>query len=95
MDDLIKDIKFRNPTKKIAEKIQIFIHDTLGELANILLAPLLAMIVWFILIQANLSTNMYLIAAISASVGLLTDEIISGIISFANRQALPLSTKNH
>jgi hypothetical protein len=61
-----------------------FLHDTIGELTIIFLSPLLAIAVWFILFQGDISDNIYIAAAISFTLGLVTREVIEGLIAFAS-----------
>ena len=68
-------------TKKIETSSSDFLHVTLGELAQIFLSSLLATVVWFIISQGS-NTNIYTLAAVSFSIGLVTKEIIGGIIRF-------------
>jgi hypothetical protein len=60
-----------------------FLEHTLAELAEIFIAPLLAIAVYFILFQANTQTNPYIAAAISFTLGLITQEVINSLIVFA------------
>ena len=60
-----------------------FMHETLGELSHILLSPLLAMGLWFIISQEDTYTNAYIYASVSFAVGLITEEVIHFIVSLA------------
>jgi hypothetical protein len=60
-----------------------FLHNTFGELAEVLLSPLLAIAVWFILSQGSAYANTYVLAAVSFVVGLIANEVIDGLVSFA------------
>jgi hypothetical protein len=58
-----------------------FEHYSFGELSDILIAPILAIAVWFILHQEIQSV--FLLAALSLTLGLATPNIISGLKQFA------------
>ncbi len=58
-----------------------FVHHSLGELSDILIAPILAIALWFILHQEIQSV--FLLAALSLTVGLATPNIILGLKRFA------------
>jgi hypothetical protein len=62
-----------------------FVHFSLGELSDILIAPILALAVWFILHQEIQSV--FMLAAISLTVGLATPNIVSGLKRFASSSA--------
>jgi hypothetical protein len=59
-------------------------HETLGELSHIFLSPLLAIALWFIISQGDIYTNVYIYAAVSFAVGLITEEVIHFIVDFAS-----------
>lgn len=59
-----------------------FVQYSLGELSDILIAPILAVAVWFILHQEIQSV--FLLAALSLTIGLATPNIISGLKRFAS-----------
>jgi hypothetical protein len=58
---------------------QEFAVRTEAELSEIALAPLLATIVWLLLSQGQPTANIYWLAAVSFSVGLVTKEIMDSI----------------
>jgi len=58
-----------------------FEHYTFGELSDIVIAPILALAVWFILHQEIQSV--FLLAALSLTLGLVTPNIIEGLKQFA------------
>jgi hypothetical protein len=62
-----------------------FQETTYGELSHIFLAPLLAAVVWFIISRGQTDFNIYGMAAISFSIGLVTTEIIQIIVKFMER----------
>ena len=66
-----------------------FLETTYGELSHIFLAPLLAAVVWFIISQGETQFNIYGMAAISFSIGLVTKEIIQIIVKFMERVVPP------
>ena len=61
-----------------------FLRHSLRSLSLFFLAPLLAVAVWFILFQGG-TTGKYAIAALSFSIGLITEEAIQFIITFARK----------
>ena len=61
-----------------------FLLETLKLIALIVLAPLLAIAVWFIVSgQGQTNTNVSILAALSLVIGLVTKEVVDGLISFA------------
>jgi hypothetical protein len=54
--------------------------------ALLFLSPLLAITTWFLLGQAGLTeaSGIFMLAAISFTVGLVTDNVIHALIEFAN-----------
>ena len=61
---------------------QYFAVGTEAELSEIALAPLLAIIVWLLLSQGQTTANIYWLAAVSFSVGLITKEVMDSIKRF-------------
>jgi hypothetical protein len=77
-------------TKIEREKTSLeFAENTYGELSNIFLAPLLAAVVWFVLSQGQTTFNIYSMAAVSFSIGLITREIIQIIVKFMEKVISP------
>lgn len=62
-----------------------FTSTTYAELSYIFLAPLLAAVVWFLLTQGDPKMNVYLLAAVSFAIGLVTKDITNGIVGFMKR----------
>jgi hypothetical protein len=62
--------------------LPLFMYASFEELAEILLAPLLAIAVWFLLRISNI-TDMSTVSLISFSVGLITKDVIYRIIEFS------------
>jgi hypothetical protein len=61
-----------------------FLISTVKRLALIVLAPLLAIAVWFVVSgQGQTYTNVAILAALSLAIGLVTKEVVEGLISFA------------
>jgi hypothetical protein len=59
-------------------------YQSLQYIALFLLAPLLAVAVWFLLVQWETTENsIYTLAAVSFAVGLITEEIVLSLIRFA------------
>jgi hypothetical protein len=59
-------------------------YQSLEDLSLLFLAPLLAIAVWFLLVQAGISSNLTL-ALSSFTVGLVTDEVIRALLNFIRR----------
>jgi hypothetical protein len=65
----------------IDDKLALFKHS-LRSLSLFFLSPLLAIAVWFVIFQGG-TTGKYSIAAISFTLGLVTEEVIQALIGFA------------
>jgi hypothetical protein len=65
------------------KRTRILICNNIVEISEIALSGLLAVIVWFIISQGTINTNVYTLGALSLSVGLVTREIVSVLRSFA------------
>jgi hypothetical protein len=77
--------KIRTPVpddSKPEKSSKDFAVGTEAEISEIVLAPLLAIVVWLLLSQGQTTTNIYWLAAVSFSIGLITKEIIDGIKRF-------------
>ena len=81
----IKKEYIKKSEKPLEDTSSEFLETTYGELSNIFLAPLLAAVVWFIVSQGQTDFNIYGMAAISFSIGLVTTEIIQLIVKFMER----------
>jgi hypothetical protein len=81
-----QETKYKKPMESTSLEFQ---ETTYGELSNIFLAPLLAAVIWFILSQGETEFNIYGMAAISFSIGLVTKEIIQIIVKFMERVVPP------
>jgi hypothetical protein len=66
-----------------------FTHETYEEISEIALSGLLAVIVWFIISQGNVTSNIYTSGAISLTVGLITKEVIDMLSNFAKKSMIP------
>ena len=77
-----QETKYKKPIESTSLEFQ---ETTYGELSNIFLAPLLAAVIWFILSQGEPEFNIYGMAAISFSIGLVTKEIIQITVKFMER----------
>ena len=79
------------------ENISSF-YQSLEDVALLFLSPLLAIATWFLLGQAGLTeaSGIFMLAAISFTVGLVTDNVIHALIEFANSKLgnTSTSTKN-
>jgi hypothetical protein len=60
-----------------------FLVWTIKKLALIVLAPLLAIAVWFVVSGQGSYTNIPILAALSLAIGLVTKEVVDGLVSFA------------
>jgi hypothetical protein len=70
--------------EQVEEERLLSFYQSLKDIALFILAPLLAVAVWFLLAQWETTENsIYTLAAVSFAVGLITDEIVSSLISFA------------
>jgi hypothetical protein len=67
------------------EKIDPF-YQSLEDISLLLLSPFLAIATWFLLIQLGLQEDdgIYILAAISFTVGLVTDDVIHSLIRFVS-----------
>ena len=81
-----QETKYKRPIEATSSD---FLENTYGELSHIFLAPLLAAVVWFIISQGETEFNIYGMAAISFSIGLVTKEIIQIIVKFMERVVPP------
>jgi hypothetical protein len=66
--------------------------ESLKDLALFLLAPLLAVAAWLLLYQAG-TTSIFTLAVVSFTVGLVTREVVEGLISFVKSRISGVSTK--
>jgi hypothetical protein len=78
----IEDSKERQAEREEYEKTETgFMRYSIGELADILLAPVIAIAVWLIVYQEIASV--FMLGALSLTVGLVTTDIIRGLQNFA------------
>lgn len=61
-----------------------FLRHSLRSLSLFFLSPMLAVVIWFILFQSG-TTGKWAIAAVSFSLGLITEEVIQVIIAFVRK----------
>jgi hypothetical protein len=61
-------------------------YNSLRDIALILLAPLLAAAVWFLIIQngVDAAKGIYVLAVVSFAVGLATDNVVQALVNFVN-----------
>ena len=73
------------------EKHKYYLFHTLMDLALLFLAPILAIVVWFLLSQAGIQgdnngvrgqTGIFILAVVSFTVGLVTNEVVKTLIRF-------------
>ena len=86
--------KKEDPIKERRERIErrFWLFYSLNNVALVLLSPLLAIAVWFVLVQQGIEgnqgvqgqTGIFLLAAISFTIGLVTDEVIRMLIRFTS-----------
>src|SRR5712691_10250333 len=66
------------------QETNLFLINTIKQLALIVLAPLLAIAVWFVVSgQGQTYTNVAILAALNLAIGLVTKEVVYGLIKFA------------
>jgi hypothetical protein len=82
---------------------RLFVSNNLQALGLIFLSPILAIVVWFILAQIGIQerddtlsgqTGIFLIAAVSFGVGLITEEVVQYIVRFTGERLFGSSTQN-
>jgi hypothetical protein len=67
---------------KRSDKKNWIFYQSLGDLTILIMAPLLAIASWFILTTAGVYDK-YVVATVSFSIGLITENIINRLISFS------------
>jgi hypothetical protein len=84
--------------RKLAMRLEtrkFFLYQALRDLALLLLSPLLAIAVWFLLVQVGVQgqqggaqgqTGVFILATISFTVGLITDEVVQVLIRFTKER---------
>jgi hypothetical protein len=84
--------------KKVAMRLEtrkFFLYQALRDLALLILSPLLAIAVWFLLVQVGVQgqqegaqgqTGVFILATISFTVGLITDEVVQVLIRFTKER---------
>jgi hypothetical protein len=65
----------------IRNRRKFVLNQTLKDIKLFILAPLLAVAVWFLLLQADVE-NLYIISVVSFTVGLVTEQVISTLTHF-------------
>jgi hypothetical protein len=77
------------------ETRKFFLYQALRDLALLVLSPLLAIAVWFLLVQVGVQgqqgevqgqTGVFILATISFTVGLITDEVVQVLIRFTKER---------
>jgi hypothetical protein len=71
-----------------------FLRHSLRSLSLFFLSPMLAVVIWFILFQSG-TTGKWAIAAVSFSLGLITEEVIQVIISFVRKVLAGIKEETH
>jgi hypothetical protein len=78
------DFPIPNQIAKVKDDTEQFLISTIKEIALIVLAPLLAIAIWFVVSgQGQTYTNIPILAALSLAIGLITKEVVDGLIKFA------------
>ena len=89
------DDKKKVEENKKKKRRRFFIFENLRSLALIFLSPILAIGVWFILAQLGIQgqqqgvqgqTGIFVLAAVSFTIGLVTEEAVEYLISFAKER---------
>jgi len=70
-----------------------FVRHSLRSLSLFFLSPMLAVVIWFILFQGG-TTGKWAIAAISFSLGLITEEVIQVIIAFVRKALIGIKEED-
>ena len=77
------------------QRQKIYLDTTLKDLALLILSPLLAITTWFLLVQTGVQdqqngnnghTGIFILAVVSFSVGLVTNEIVQYLINFVKER---------
>ena len=65
---------------------KVTVYNSLYDVAQIFLAPLLAAAVWFLIIQNGVDPlkGIFVLAVVSFAVGLATTNVVNALISFLN-----------
>ena len=80
------------------QRQKLYLDESLRNLALVLLSPLLAISTWFLLVQvglqddqngANGQSGVFILAVVSFSVGLVTNEIVQYLINFVKNRFEP------
>jgi hypothetical protein len=80
---------------EIRQRRRVYLTDSLKDLAYLFLSPLLAIATWFLLNQAGLQeqhnstqgqTSIFILAAVSFTVGLVTHEVVQYLINFVRQR---------
>jgi hypothetical protein len=82
-DKTKEDLRIAKHVLIIRARRKFVLNDVLKDIKLFLLAPLLAIAVWFVLLQAEI-TNDYIIAVVSFTVGLVTEQVITTLTEFTS-----------
>ncbi len=77
------EIKFKSESNQEDTENLEFFKESIRDIALILLSPVLAIAIWFVLFQGGTTAD-YTLAAIGITTGLLIKEIVTRLISFAS-----------
>lgn len=84
----LQNLEDKNPkTYNIAQRVQ-YMRETLSDLAELFLAPMLAILAYFFLYQGA-DPNVYTISIVSFTVGLVTKDFVGRLEKFAKENVGP------
>ena len=77
-----KELSENEKEKAVIKKNMKLFIQSLHDIALIVISPLLAVVIWFVLFQGGTTSN-YTLAAIGITTGFLIREIVNRLIGFA------------
>jgi hypothetical protein len=78
-----RNIRYKDRRYKDLNLLPLFIYASFEELAEILLAPLLAIAVWFLLNIFDPTLDIFTVSLISFTVGLITRDVVKRLIDYS------------
>jgi hypothetical protein len=98
--DMEKEILLSKNQFRKRQRQKIYLDESLRNLSLLLLSPLLAICTWFLLVQIGLQdqqndngrTGIFILAVVSFSVGLVTNEIVQYLMDFVKKRFEPSSS---
>ena len=79
---ILKELSENEKEKAAIKKNKKLFIQSLHDIALIVISPLLAVAIWFVLFQGGTTSN-YTLAAIGITTGFLIREIVNRLIGFA------------